>query len=121
MPAILRRKLGRVKGNGKRFWLQIATEFTEKSFSDNKLCQKPAWNSGLSQRYGNLETPGHLTNRHVVPPAQPAISWTTNRSWKRTAAAAPPSHPRDVLQPATLPDPACRSAQVPFLLCSASV
>src|SRR5271165_6532647 len=48
MPAILRRKRGRVKGNGKRFWLQIATEFTEKSFSDNKLCQKPAWNSGLA-------------------------------------------------------------------------
>ena len=49
MPAIFRRKRGRVKGNGKRFWLQIATEFTEKSFSDNKLCQKPAWNSGLGR------------------------------------------------------------------------
>ncbi len=28
---------------------QIATEFTEKSLSDNKLCQKPAWNSGLEK------------------------------------------------------------------------
>jgi len=73
-----------------------------------------------AELYGNLETPGHLTNRHVVPPARPAISWTTIRPWKRTVAADPPSHPRAVLQLATRPDPAYRPAQVPFLPCSAS-
>src|SRR5271157_4721823 len=53
----------------------------------------------VSQRYGNLKTFGHLTHRHVVPPARPATSWTTIRPSKRNVAAIPPSNLRDVLRP----------------------
>ena len=47
IPQISGAGWGTVKGNSQRFWLQIATEITKKSFPDKKLRQKTVWNSGL--------------------------------------------------------------------------
>src|SRR5438067_11908528 len=64
IPQISGAGWGTVKGNTQRFWLQIATEITEKSFSDKKLRQKTAWNSGLValrsfvQEGQGIESPG---------------------------------------------------------------
>src|SRR5208337_5001874 len=44
-------KAGQSQGQRKKILATNCTEFTEKSFSDNKLCQKPAWNSGLETLY----------------------------------------------------------------------
>ncbi len=84
MPAILRRKRGRVKGNGKRFWLQIATEFTEKSFADNKLCQKPAWNSGLDQVVDLTDS----TQQRIIRTNQSELTG----NWVNYAGVSPTQH-----------------------------
>jgi hypothetical protein len=48
MLRISRAKLGAVKGNPKRFWLQIAGEIAGRPFFGKELRQKRVSNSGLT-------------------------------------------------------------------------
>ncbi len=91
---------GRSQGQRKRFWLQIAAGFAEKSFSNKKLCQKPASNSGLGaasptwtiSKVDSSGSRGDVVDFAVCRRAAEGVDYVFHQ-------AAIPSVPRSVREP----------------------